>query len=160
MLSTSILAAGTVLTGLMAGLFFAYACSVTLALRTVDDHTYIDVMQRINRAIQNGVFGLCFVGAALLPAVGAVLAFGAGRPGAAGLAGAGLGCYLAALVVTFAVNIPLNVRLDRAGSARGVQDPGPPRERFERQWNRSNAVRTLLSVAALTLQCLALPLAG
>ncbi len=159
MLSTSFLTVGTVLTGLMAGLFFAFACAVTLALKTVDDRTYVDVMQRINRAIQNGAFGLCLFGAALLPAVGAGLAVGAGRLPVALWAAAGWVCYLLVLVVTFGVNIPLNNRLAGAGSARLPADPGLPRRLFERRWNRSNGIRTLLCLAALALQCQALVLA-
>jgi uncharacterized membrane protein len=39
--------------GLIAGLFYAYACSVMPGLADADDRTVIDAMQQINEAIEN-----------------------------------------------------------------------------------------------------------
>ncbi|EQD82634.1 hypothetical protein N599_29655 [Saccharopolyspora erythraea D] len=72
------LIAATITTGLIAGLFYAFACSVMPALRGTDARTFIDVMQRVNRAILNGWFAAAFAGAFLLTAQAAVLHIGEG----------------------------------------------------------------------------------
>jgi uncharacterized membrane protein len=45
-----------ILTGLIAGLFFAYACSVNLGLTRLADAEYLKAMQSINGAILNPWF--------------------------------------------------------------------------------------------------------
>lgn len=159
-MTTLVLMAATTLTGLMAGLFFAYACSVAPALRKVDDRVYVEVMQRVNAAIQNGVFGLCFLGALVLPALGVGLALLDKANQVALWAAAGLACYGLALVITCTGNIPLNIRLDRAGPAASLVDPDRTRAAFENRWNRFNVLRTLFSMAALVLLGQASVLAG
>ncbi len=146
----------TITTGLVAGLFYAYSCSVMLALRRVDDRTFIEVMQRINTAIQNGWFALGFVGGPLLTAITLVMHFDDGpiMP----LVLAGLVFHVSTLVITFAVNIPLNNRLDAAGDAAQVADPASVRRGFETPWVRWNLVRTLTSTAAFGCLCWALAL--
>src|SRR6266540_3801200 len=72
------LVAAALTMGLMAGLFYAYACSVMLGLRRADDRTFVDGMQRINVAILNGWFFASFLGALLLTALAGVLHLGAG----------------------------------------------------------------------------------
>lgn len=142
---TFALLAGTIATGLIAGLFFGYACSVVPALSGVDDTTYVDVMRRINRAIQNPAFGLCFLAALLLPGV-AVLGLRTDHPEAALWTAAGLAAYLGSVLITVGANIPRNQRLDRA------VDPSA-RQAFEGPWNRFHLLRTLLAVAAFALLC-------
>src|SRR4051794_32329354 len=93
------LIAATLTTGLVAGLFFAYSCSVMPALRGVDDRTFVDTMQRINVAIVNGWFLLAFLGAAAFGVLAAFLRFG--RPGF-GWVLAGAVLYLATIAITAA----------------------------------------------------------
>ncbi|TCB94429.1 DUF1772 domain-containing protein [Micromonospora zingiberis] len=143
----AVLAGATFSTGLVAGLFFAYACSVMPGLAATDDRTLVGTMQSINRKILNGWFLSVFLGGPLLVAV-AVL-------GHLGVGGAVLGWLVAALVghlVTFGVtmrsNVPLNNQLDAAGSVDGTTDLAVLRRRFEEPWVRWNLVRTVSSVAA------------
>ena len=51
------------LSGLIAGVFFAYAVSVMPALRSMDDATFVSVLNRINVVIVNPVFLVVFLGA-------------------------------------------------------------------------------------------------
>src|SRR5699024_12587832 len=53
-------------TALIAGLFFAWSCSVTPGLTRLSNRAYISAMQSMNRAIQNQLFFSCFFGAAIL----------------------------------------------------------------------------------------------
>ncbi|WNV88609.1 anthrone oxygenase family protein [Umezawaea sp. Da 62-37] len=151
---TSLIGA-TLTTGLMAGLFFAYTCSVMPALRGVDDRAFVDAMQRINVAIVNGWFLLAFLGAAVLGVLAAFLRFGHAGFGWV-LAGAIL--HLAAIAVTAAVNIPLNNALDAAGDPAAITDLAAVRTRFETTWVPWNLVRTLTSTAGFA--CLVVALRG
>ncbi len=146
----------TITTGLVAGLFYAYACSVMLALRAVDDRTFVDVMQRINVAIRNGWFALTFLGALLSTVVAAVLHARQDRTGVLIPVLAALAFYLVTLGVTFVVNIPLNNRLEVAGPPGGLADPEAVRTSFERPWVRWNVIRALSATAAFGCLCWAL----
>src|SRR5947209_4228225 len=63
---TGVLVAATLLTGLMAGLFFAYSCSVLPGLAATDDRSFVQTMQWINRRILNGWFLTAFLGSMVL----------------------------------------------------------------------------------------------
>jgi uncharacterized membrane protein len=58
------LAGATLTTGLIAGVFYAYAVSVNLGLAAQPDASYVATMQAINERIQNPTFFFSF-GAAL-----------------------------------------------------------------------------------------------
>ncbi|MFJ9646063.1 anthrone oxygenase family protein [Streptomyces sp. NPDC004244] len=145
------LIAATVTTGLMAGLFFAFDVSVMPALKRSDDRTLIQVMQRINTAIINGLFLVVFLGALLFTAVALALqvADGGGRSGATVAMGAALVAYVLALGVTGRVNIPLNNALEQAGPVDRIPDQAAVRRAFESRWVAANRWRTVLCTVAL-----------
>ena len=71
------LVAATVTAGLMAGLFAAFSYAIMPGLGKASDLAFVDGMQRINVAILNGWFGICFGGALLFSVLAAVLHAGA-----------------------------------------------------------------------------------
>ncbi|GAA1234786.1 hypothetical protein GCM10009665_26210 [Kitasatospora nipponensis] len=148
-----VLLAATVLTGLTAGIYFAFCVAVMPGLGQSDDHTFVEAMQRINVAIQNGWFGLAFGGALVL---GLVAAFqhrhGEGRP-ALGWITAGVVLYVISLLITMGLSVPLNHQLAAAGSPGTIHDLAAVRARFEATWVRWNVARTLVTTASLV--CLA-----
>jgi uncharacterized membrane protein len=147
-------------TGLAAGLFYAYSYSVLPGLGRADDRTFVMGMQRINVAILNGWFALCFAGALVLTALAAALhVSSAGRPVLPWIVAA-LVLYAAVLVITFAIHVPLNNQLDAAGDPDRVADLAAVRERFETTWVRWNVVRTAASTAAFGCLLWALVLHG
>jgi uncharacterized membrane protein len=150
-----VLVAATVASGMIAGLFYAYACSVMPALRGADDRTFVDVMQRVNRAIQNGWFSLSFVGSVLATVAVVLLNLDGDRRAVLLPAGLALALHIAALVVTFGRNIPMNNRLDAGGPAARLADPADARRAFEVPWTRFNLLRTLLTLAAFVALCVA-----
>jgi uncharacterized membrane protein len=148
-----LLLAATLATGLMAGLFFAYSISVLPALHGAEAAVLVDVMQRINKAILNGWFFLAFAGAALLGIAASIAsAIGGARIELLVPVLAGAVLYLAQIVVTARINIPLNNALDAAGSS----DPAAARAAFEQRWVRWNHIRTWLCTASLGSYCWAL----
>lgn len=135
--------AARVLAGLLAGVYVGFVVGVMPALRGVDDRTFVDVMQRINVSIVNPVFVAIFLGAPALAVWAALL----DRSAVAWVA-ATLG--VATLVVSFAVNIPLNDELQRV-SLDGAVDTvvHAARARFEGRWVAWNGVRAVTGAASL-----------
>ncbi|MFB7785918.1 DUF1772 domain-containing protein [Streptomyces vinaceus] len=156
----AVLIAATVLVGLTAGLFFAFDVSVMPALRRSDDRTLIQVMQRVNVAIVNGLFLTAFLGSLLLTALALVLHLASGAGSVAPPLIAALVAYVLQLVVTGRVNIPLNNALDRAGPVERIADPAAVRRAFESRWVPANRWRTLLCTVALGCLAWALVLSG
>lgn len=160
MLRSATLAAATLTTGLMAGLFYAYACSVMLGLGRTDDRTFVDAMQWINVKIINGWFLVPFLGAPILIVLtGVFLLRGDGRSALPWIVAA-LVLYGMTLAITFAVNVPLNNRLAAAGAPDDIADLAAVREAFETTWNRWNIARAVTSTAAFGCLVRALVLPG
>ena len=146
----------TALTGLMAGIYFAYACSVMLALGRTADRTFVEVMQKIDVAIQNPVFFAAFFGAQV--AAGVAMWLQASDGGVSGWTPAALALNVAGLLITMVANVPLNNALHAAGDPVAIADPGAVRARFEQPWNSWNLARGGSHLAALV--CLGLALCG
>ncbi|WP_079154335.1 DUF1772 domain-containing protein [Streptomyces subrutilus] len=147
-LQTVVLLAATLSTGLMAGLFAAFSYAVMPGLARSSDHTLVEAMQGINRAIINPAFMLPFVGSIPLLGLAVVLAWREhGHPALPWLIAA-LVLYLVAFAVTSAINVPLNDRLASAGDPGGVRHLAEVRAAFENRWVVWNNVRALLHTAA------------
>jgi uncharacterized membrane protein len=149
------LVAATVGTGLMAGLYFAFDISVMPGLGRGDDQTYVTAMRNINEAIDNGLFGLLFLGAFLATGIAAAQQQRGGRPDAARWGWTAFALYGLSLLVTAVVNIPLNNQLARAGA-----DSAAARSRFGSRWAGGNMIRTVACTAALAALGRALTLHG
>ena len=68
MLAPTLIAA-IITSGLLAGFFFAYWCSVMIGLRKVKDATFVETMQQINASLPNARFAIAFFAPVLLTAV-------------------------------------------------------------------------------------------
>jgi uncharacterized membrane protein len=145
----AVLIAATITTGLVTGVFFAYANSIMPGLRTTDDRTFVSAFQALDRAIINPLFMVCFFGALVLTGLAAALQFGADNRAVLPWGLAAFVLYLAAVVITSAVNVPLNDAIKAAGDPDGIDDLAAVRRRFnEGKWAAWNVVRTLVSTAA------------
>lgn len=143
-----LLGSAIVLTGLMAGFFYAYACSVMVGLARTDDRTFVATMQSINAAVRNAAFAPAFFGALALTSAAAVYAVRQRHTAARWVVAAAV-LYAAAFVLTMAVAVPLNDRLAAAGPVDSVGDLAAVRLTYEDPWVTVNILRTVLSVAAL-----------
>lgn len=149
-------AAALLLTGLASGVFFAYSVSVMLGLDDIRPDAALAAMRSINRRIQNPVFFLAFLGAPLCSLAAGLLLLGAGPTGAAVLFLAAAGVYLlGAFAVTAAVNVPLNEKLDAAGTPADPGEAARQWSAYRGPWTRWNSVRALFSLASLALVGLA-----
>lgn len=143
-----VLGGAVITTGLLAGLFYAYACSVMPGLRGSSDATVVDAMQHINRSIQNPAFFATFLGGPALSAWAYVNERRHGTEAVARWVLAGTVLGGACLLVTFAANIPLNDALDRAGDAGQISELAKVRADFEGPWIAWNIVRAVSVVGA------------
>jgi uncharacterized membrane protein len=146
-----VLIAATMSMGLMAGVFGLYAHTVMPGLRRTDDRTFVAAYQAMDRAIINPWFMAGgFLGALVLTGLAAALHLGGGRGAVLAWVLAAFVLYLVAVVITVAVNLPLNDGLKAAGDPDRIPDLAAVRERFnEPRWARWNVVRALTSTAAV-----------
>ena len=144
--------AAVVTAGLVAGLFFFNASVVMPALAELDDRTFVEVLDKINDAVYNPLFFAVTFGAPVLIAVTAVQQRRAEKPGAARWTWAALALYVAGLIVTLSVNVPLTDDLVAAKPST-PREFAAVREDFEGPFNAADIVRTILHTAALA--CLA-----
>ncbi|MEV6302422.1 DUF1772 domain-containing protein [Actinoplanes sp. NPDC051861] len=151
---TTILLIAVLLLGLMAGLFYAYAGSVMPGMRRAADRAAVDVMQRINLAIQNPLFLVIFTGALIFTGIATFQ--NAGRSEVFVPLLIALVLYGLTLAITGVFNIPLNNQLDRAGDPDQIEDLAAVRAAFFPRWVRFNILRTVTSVAAFLAGCWAL----
>ena len=159
-LRTAVLLAATLTTGLAAGLFTSWAYSVMPGVGRADDRTFVTAVQRMNEAILNGWFAVCFGGALVFGVLAALLHLGGPDRRALPWIVAGAVLYLAVVVVTMVVNVPLNNRLAAAGDADRIPDIAGVRSAFEGAWVRWNIVRAVLSTIAFGCLAWALVLWG
>ena len=108
------LIAATMSMGLVAGVFGLYGHTIMPGLKKTDDRTFIAAFQSIDRAILNPWFlGGGFLGALVFTAVAGIVNIG---EDALGWVAAAFILYLCAVVITIAVNVPLNDEIKGAGN--------------------------------------------
>ncbi|MGH3812724.1 MAG: DUF1772 domain-containing protein [Pseudonocardiaceae bacterium] len=142
------LVAATLVTGLQAGLYYAFAVSVMPGLRRVDDRAFVEAMQQINVAIINPWFFLSFFGAPVLTIVAAGLHLPAAVRAALPWIVAALVLNGVGFVLTIGMNVPLNDALAAAGSPDRIADLAQVRASFEAAWVRWNIARAVAFTAA------------
>ena len=154
------LVVATITTGLMAGLYYAYACSVMPGLSRTDERTFVSAMQQINVAIINPWFFISFFGALVFTALAAVLHLRGDGQAVLPWIAAAFVLYVATLVITVGFNVALNNELAAAGDPDRIADLATVRERFEASWVRWNIARAVASTAAFGCLTWALVLHG
>lgn len=142
----------TIAAGLATGLLYAFAVAVLPGLAQVRDDSFVAVMQAINRAILNPWFLLTFLGAPALAIAAVIGRFTAGGAGPWWPLIGGAALLVVSVLITAAVNVPLNNTLDAAGSA----DPAGVRAAFEGHWVSWNIARTVVSTLGFALLVTAL----
>lgn len=152
-----ILLCTTLATALMAGLFYAWSCSVTVGLAHLSDADYVAAMQAMNKAILNPAFFIIFFSTPLLLPLSTYLHYGPYLSGRFWLLLAATVLYLAGgLGVTVFGNIPLNESLAAFDlSSASAEVVALRRASFEGRWNNLHTIRTVASTLALLLVSMA-----
>jgi uncharacterized membrane protein len=143
---------------LIAGLLYAYACSVNPGLRALPGAGYLQAMQSINREIQNPYFFLSFIGTLLILPLTAWYAYHHADKSVFFLLLAASLFYLIGVVgITALGNIPLNDGLEKLNiSKASFEELAAQRKIFEESWNRFHAIRTGFSMLTLILLIISL----
>src|SRR5215831_11948893 len=121
-LSSAALAAAVLTMGLMAGVFGLYTHTIMPGLRHTDDRTFGGAVRATDRAIINPWFMAAFFGALVLTGLAAALHFTGDSRNVLPWIGAAFVLYLIAVVITMAVNVPLNDALKAAGDPARIGD--------------------------------------
>jgi len=150
----AILFSTVLLSGLVAGLFYAYSCSVNPGLKSLSDSEYIRAMQSINVAILNPLFFVSFMGLLALFPLSAYQSYGQGSTFYF-LLGATVIYFIGTFGVTIFFNVPLNDRLAKFPILMATADESSAmRQAFEKPWNTYHTIRTVAAVVAFGLAIL------
>jgi uncharacterized membrane protein len=143
------LAVATLTTGLVAGVFYAYAVSVNLGLAEQPDAGYVAAMQAINERIQNPLFFASFFGAVLFLLAALAAHFPRPRSGRFWLVTLACALYIGGgFLLTVFVNVPLNEQLARVAANASPGELAGARAAYEGPWDFWNGVRAVLSSLA------------
>lgn len=152
-----ILLGAVILTGLSAGLFYAWSVSVIPGTRRIPDLTYLETMQSINRAILNPAFFLIFFGSVLLLGISGIYEYNANKLVFGFIVSAAITYLVGTFGVTAFGNVPLNNQLDAIRTADlGIDKMAEFREFYETKWNRLHTMRTLFAVLSFVLVVIAI----
>ncbi len=156
-LKSLILLGSVILTGLSAGLFYAWSVSVIPGTKKVMDLTYLETMQSINRAILNPAFFLIFFGSIILLSISSIYEFHSSRWVFGLILFSSITYLIGTVGVTAFGNVPLNNQLDVLKIAEITQDQITAfRKSYETNWNRLHLIRTVFAVLSFVLAALAL----
>jgi uncharacterized membrane protein len=158
---TAALIIATLTVGLFAGVFAVYANAIMPGLRRTDDRTFVGAFQAIDTAIINPLFLMTFLGGLVFTGVAAVLHLGKDFRAVLPWIVVALVLYLAVVVITVAVNVPLNDGIKAAGEPDRIADLARVREQFnEARWVGWNLFRALATTVAFGCLAWALVLLG
>lgn len=152
------LMAATMTTGLVAGVYGIYANAFMPGLGKTDDKTFVAAFTAVDRAIVNPLFlGLGFVGALLFTLLAGLVSL---KEKALPWIAVAFVLYLISMIVTIAVNVPLNDAMKAAGDPATI-DVAAVRAAFdEAKWTTYNLVRTVLALVSFGFLGWALYLTG
>lgn len=138
-------------TALMAGLFYAWSCSVTIGIARLPDAAYLSAMQVMNRAILNGFFLSLFMGTLILLPICTYMYYQQPLNGTfLCLLFATLFYAIGVFGVTMAGNVPMNDALDVFNiQGASAAELAAQRLRFEGPWNSLNLVRAICGTISL-----------
>ena len=146
------------LTGLIAGLFYGYDCSVIKGLGNLPDQEYLSAFKSINRAILNPYFFTSFMGSVLVLPIAVWLSYKDGSTTSCYFMAAATIAYVAGVFgVTILGNVPLNNLVERFDISKASQaDIQMLRQKFESSWNRLHHIRTYANILAFLLTIISL----
>jgi uncharacterized membrane protein len=157
-LRVAALIAAVLTTGWTAGVYAIYANAFMPGLAKTDDKTFVGAFQAVDRAIVNPLFlGFGFLGSLLFTLLAGLLSLG--EDAMVWIAVAFV-LNLITMIVTGAVNVPLNDALKAAGDPDTI-DVAAVRAAFdEARWRTFNALRVVLDTAAFALLAWSLYVTG
>ncbi|AYN04635.1 DUF1772 domain-containing protein [Flavobacterium sp. 140616W15] len=153
---TIVLLLTTLLTGLLAGIFFTWSNAITPGIGRLDDINYLSAFQNMNRTIVNPLFLIIFMGPVFLSFVTAYLYKSNHSNILWLLLLATILYFVGVFLVTIIGNIPLNNLLDKTDLTNiSLEEARSLRDKFELKWNNLHLVRTITSTLSFLLLIIA-----
>lgn len=138
--------AGLLLAGGVFGFFYAWVCSTMWGLDAADPRVAMAAMQAMNASVRNAVFAPAFFGTGpVLLVAGALAMLVHNRQAAVWFALAGTLYIFGGMILTMAVNVPMNEAL---GATVVPDDVEAAREiwmAYSETWQVYNQIRTVVS---------------
>lgn len=157
-LNTILFLATTILSGLIAGLLYSFACAIIPGLGTLANKEYIKAVQAINESIQNPSFFMSFIGTLILLPVCSYITYTQ-----SGTSLKFMILILSTLIyiigvagVTILGNVPLNNYLHSTTITDvPLAELQSIRAKFEMRWNALHNIRTVASIFSFALLLIA-----
>ncbi len=156
-LAGCLMALTLILTGAIAGFFYAYTSSVMRGLDAIPAAHAIVAMQGINATVRNWMFAPAFFGAPVAAIVtGALLGWRHHRTAALLMLLAAMIYLAGALLPTLLVNVPMNEALATVTVPADPQTADRLWRAYSGPWTWWNTLRTLFSFASVLVVGLAI----
>lgn len=134
------------------GFFYAWVCSTMWGLDRADPRVAGAAMQAMNASVRNMVFAPAFFGAPPMLALAGVVMWAQGYRAAGALFGLAAGVLLVfAVLLTMAVNVPMNEALARVAVPDGPEAARRIWSDYSPRWQVWNQARTLAAGLAFGL---------
>jgi uncharacterized membrane protein len=128
------------------GFFYAWICSTMWGLDAADPRIAIGAMQAMNASVRNAVFAPAFFGTPFALLITAALLKRSGATRSAALFALSAGVYFAlGLVLTIAVNVPMNEALAKLEVPQDVAAARDIWLAYSPDWQFWNITRTIAS---------------
>ncbi len=143
-----LLLTGLILTASVLGILALYSHTIMPGLKHTDNATFVKSFQAIDRQIINPIFMLQFFAPLFILGVAAYYAFKHHLVEAKYICVA-LVCYFVVIVVTMAVNVPLNDGIKKLTNLQSPESFANARTQFqESKWLLFNHIRTIFTLLA------------
>lgn len=141
-----------ILSGAIFGFFYAWVCSTMWGLDAADPRVAIEAMQEMNASVRNAVFFPAFFLTPVVAGVAGVLLRREGQvPASRWFAGAAVVYLLGGLVLTMAVNVPMNEELATVVVLSSEADAAVIWDDYSGEWQVWNTIRTVASGVSLAM---------
>ncbi|WP_299838350.1 anthrone oxygenase family protein [uncultured Paracoccus sp.] len=137
--------------GAIFGFFYAWVSSTMWGLDAVDPRVAIAAMQAMNASVRNAVFAPAFFGTPLVLLVTALANRRASGAAALAFAAAAVVYTLGGLILTLAVNVPMNEALAQVIIPEDRAEAAAIWAGYSPRWQLWNQIRTVASGLALLL---------
>ncbi len=137
--------------GAIFGFFFAWVSSTIWGLDAADPQVAIAAMQAMNASVRNAVFAPAFFGTPLVLLATALASRRASGAAALAFAAAAVVYTLGGLILTLAVNVPMNEALAQVIIPEDRAEAAAIWAGYSPRWQLWNQIRTVASGLALLL---------
>lgn len=150
-----------VLTGAIAGFFYAYSSTVMRGFDAIEPHHAIAAMQGINANVRNAVFAPAFFGTPVAAVVtGTLFLVLRWHSGAILMFLAAATYVLGAFLPTLLINVPMNEALALVSLPRDPENAALIWSSYSIRWTWWNSLRAAFSMVSLILVACAILFAG